>query len=461
MQAQSHPFSASPFIRVRGETNTAVPREAQWGWVEVFIAVQLLWGLVLFVPGAQGYRVYIRALPYVISGASLVYYFRRTTGEPIPPGAKWLLATFVLLLLNLLQPTTHLMAGIGQIVFQVSIAAPAFWMARAVVDERRLTRFLWVLFASSLLASGAGILQVYFPERFLPPEFSSLAQALNPNVISSLTYAGADGRAIIRPPGLSDMPGGAAVAGMMTMILGLTLAMRRDVSLLVRIACLVGGVVGMTTLFLTHVRSLSLLAAAGIAVCTALRFRQGRATDSAISAAAGIAVIAGAYLWAVAVGGDAVSERFLGLLNEGVLRTFDESRGLFVRYTLTELLYEFPLGAGVGRWGMMQVLFGDPTLWQAPPIHVEIQPTGWLLDGGVPLLLAYATAIVVVLRRTYRIAVDATAGGRLQDLATVLLCVQLTIAGLCLSGPVFNTQLGIQFWAVAGALAGAAGVRRA
>ncbi len=49
--------------------------------------------------------------------------------------------------------------------------------------------------------------------------------------------------------------------------------------------------------------------------------------------------------------------------------------------------------------------------------------------------------------------------GRLQDLATVLLCVQLTVAGLCLSGPVFNTQLGIQFWAVAGALAGAAGVR--
>jgi len=461
MQAQSHPFSAPPFVRLRREADTAVARERKWGWAAVFIAVQLLWGLVLFLPGAQGYRVYIRALPYVISGASLVYYFRRNTGEPLPHGTKWILATFMLLLLNLLQPTTHLMAGIGQIVFQISIAAPAFWMARAVRDERRLTRFLWVLFASSFLAAAAGILQVYFPERFLPPEFSVLAQTLNPNVISSLTYAGADGRAIIRPPGLSDVPGGAAVAGMMTMILGLTLAMRRDASWLVRIACLAGGVIGMTTLFLTQVRSLSLLAAAGIAVCTALRFRQGRTADSAISAAAGIAVVAGAYLWAVAVGGDAVADRFLGLLNDGVLRTFDESRGLFVRYTLTELLHEFPLGAGVGRWGMMQVLFGDPTFWQAPPIHVEIQPTGWLLDGGVPLLLVYATAIVVALRRTYRVAVDATAGGLLQDLATVLLCVQLTVAGLCLSGPVFNTQLGIQFWAVAGALAGAAGVRRA
>ncbi len=456
MQVQSHPFSASTFVGRRHETRVLADRDPRWGWAEVFIAVQLLWGLVLFLPGAQGYRVYIRALPYVISGASLVYYFRRSTGEPLPRSTKWLLASFVLLLLNLLQPTSHLMAGIGQIVFQISIAAPAFWMARAVRDERRLTLFLWVLFASSFLGSATGILQVYFPKQFLPPEFSVLAQTLNPNAISSLTYAGADGRAIIRPPGLSDVPGGAAVAGMMTTILGLALTMRRDATWLARIACLAGGLIGMTTLFLTHVRSLSLLAAAGFAAWTALRFRQGRTIDSAVGAAAGIAVVAGAYLWAVAVGGDAVADRFLGLLNDGVLRTFDESRGLFVRYTLSELLYEFPLGAGLGRWGMMQLLFGDAAFWQAPPIHVEIQPTGWLLDGGVPLLLVYTAAIAAALRYTYRLAVEMAAGS-LQDLATILLCVQAAIAALCLSGPVFNTQLGIQFWAMTGALFGAVG----
>jgi hypothetical protein len=459
MQTLSHPYSAT--LRYSGVRAAAPPLASdRWGWAEVFIALQLLWGLALFLPGAQSYRVYIRALPYVISGASLVYYFRRQTGEPLPRAAKWILASFALLLLNLLHPTSHLMAGFGQIVFQISIAAPAFWMARAIRSERRLAIFLWVLFTSSFLAAAAGILQVYFPEKFLPPEFSVLAQTLNPNIISSLTYAGADGRAIIRPPGLSDVPGGAAVAGMMTMILGLTLAMRREQSWLVRALCLAGGAVGMTTLFLTHVRSLSLLAAAGIAVCTVLRFRQGRSIDGALSAAAGLAVIGGAYVWAVSVGGEAVENRFLGLVNDGVVRTFDENRGLFIRYTLTELLGEFPLGAGLGRWGMMQVLFGDSTMWQAPPIHVEIQPTGWLLDGGVPLVLIYGGAVIAALRHTYRVAVDATAG-RLQDAATVLLCVQLTVAGLCLSGPVFNTQLGIQFWAVAGALCGVAGVRRA
>jgi hypothetical protein len=454
MQAQSLPFNASPVLRMRGAARTVVTRDGAWGWAELFIALQILWGLVLFLPGAQGYRVYIRALPYVISGASLVYYFRRPTGEPLPRSAKWLFASFTLLLLNLLHPTTHLKAGIGQIVFQISIAAPAFWMARAVRTEERLTVLLWVLFASSFVASAVGILQVYFPETFLPPEFSVLARTLNPDVISSLTYVGADGRPIVRPPGLSDVPGGAAVAGMMTMILGLTLAMRPGQSLIVRAGCVAGGAIGMTTLFLTQVRSLSLLGAAAIGLYTVLRFRQGRTADALVSAATGLAVVAGAYLWAVAVGGDAVADRFLGLLNDGLLRTFDEHRGLFVRYTLTELLFEFPLGAGTGRWGMMQVLFGDATMWQAPPIHVEVQPTGWLLDGGVPLLLVYTAAITLTLHHMYQFAVR-TAGAPLQDLATILMCLQLTIAGLCLSGPVFNTQLGIQFWAIAGALFGA------
>ena len=459
MQIQSLPSSAAPFVQVRPSAHTASLNDDRWGWAEIFIAVQLLWGIVLFLPGAQGYRTYIRALPYVISGAALVYYFRRATGEALPRSAGWLLASLVILVLNLAQETTHLTAGIGQIVFQICIAAPAFWMVRAVPTERRLVMLIWVLFASSFVASAVGILQVYFPDRFLPPEFSVLAQALNPDVISSLTYTGADGRAIIRPPGLSDVPGGASVAGMMTMILGLTLAaQRRQVWL--RLGCLGAGAIGMTVLFLTHVRSLSLLGAATIAVCAVLRFRQGRTTDAAIAVVAGVGVLAGAYVWAVSVGGQAVSDRFLTLFDDGVFRTFDENRGLFIRYTLTELLYEFPLGAGLGRWGMMQVLFGDSTMWQAPPIHVEIQPTGWLLDGGVPLLLLYIGALVSALRHSYRLVVGQSTA-RLQDAATILLCVQFALVLLCLSGPAFNTQLGIQFWAVTGALFGATGPRRA
>jgi len=163
-------------------------------------------------------------------------------------------------------------------------------------------------------------------------------------------------------------------------------------------------------------------------------------------------LVAGAFVWAMAVGGDALMSRFGGLVSNGVLTTFREQRGVFLTYTVSELLYEFPFGAGLGRWGMMQVYFGDAVLWQAPPIHVEIQPTGWLLDGGVPLWAALAGAIAVAVRTTYRVAMYTD--GTLQDAATAIVCLQLTLLCLCLTGPVFNTQLGIQFWAVTGAVMG-------
>jgi hypothetical protein len=434
----------------------ASPAEAvdhdRWGWVEVFLAIQLLWGAALFIPGAQAYRTPVRAMPYLASAAALVYYFRAPTGEPLHSSAKWLMASFGLLSLNLLHSTTHSMAGVAQIVFQISIAAPIFWMARAVRTDRRVMRMVWLLFGASFLGSALGILQVYYPNTFLPPEFSALGREMNPEIISSLTYRGADGREIIRPPGLSDMPGGAAVSAMVTVTLGLALAFRRGLPAVWRAGCVAAATIGMTALLLTQVRSLSLVAAASLGVFAALRFRQGRAGDALASLGVGTALVAGAAVWAVAVGGDALVDRFSGLVNDGVIHTFRAHRGAFLTYTLSELLYEFPLGAGLGRWGMMHVYFGDPSLWQAPPIHVEIQLTGWLLDGGVLMWVAMGGGLVMALRTSYLVAVHTT--GALQDAATAVVCLQLTVLCLCLSGPVFNTQLGIQFWAVTGAVLG-------
>ena len=63
-----------------------------------------------------------------------------------------------------------------------------------------------------------------------------------------------------------------------------------------------------------------------------------------------------------------------------------------------------------------------------------------------------SVALVIALRTSYTVAVHAT--GALQDAATAIVCLQLTVFCLCLTGPVFNTQLGIQFWAVTGAVLG-------
>ena len=104
---------------------------------------------------------------------------------------------------------------------------------------------------------------------------------------------------------------------------------------------------------------------------------------------------------------------------------------------------------------MMQVYFSDPSMWHAPPIHVEIQITGWLLDGGVP--------DVAVLRRRPRVGRPdwRTCLPSIDRLTRCDTCppssssFQLAIVGLCLAGPVFNTQLGVVFWTVTGALSGA------
>ena len=173
------------------------PREStqdRWGWIELFTAIQLLWGALLFIPGVQPYRMYIRALPYVASLGALVFAMRRTSGEPLPASSRWLLASFALLAASLLHADTHLKAGLAQIVFQISIAAPMFWAAQSVRSPERLARLLWVIFAASFVSAAIGVLQVYYPDVFLPPEFSALARSLNPAIVDALSYIGPDGR---------------------------------------------------------------------------------------------------------------------------------------------------------------------------------------------------------------------------------------------------------------------------
>ena len=451
----SSPWLPSSTLDLRTDEEFGSVSDERWlGYAEIFIAMQLLWGVFLFIPGAQAVRTVVRAVPYLVSGGAILYYFRHATGETLPSSTKWLVVSFLLLLLNLLHESAHLLSGLAQVVFQCCIAAPVFWMGRSVRTETQIHRLIWVVFVSSAVGAVLGILQVYFPERFLPPEFSVLARSLNPEMVHAMTYVGADGREIVRPPGLSDMPGGAAVAGMMTMVLGLALGLDRREPWYVRAACLAAAVTGMTALYLTHVRSLTLVAAASVGVFACIRLRQGRSMEGGLTLGVGLGLVMASYLWALAVGGDAVSDRFSGLANDGVIRVFQDQRGGFIRYTLSELLYQYPLGAGLGRWGMMYVYFGDPTLWQAPPIHVEVQLTGWLLDGGVPLWILYGGALVAALALSYRAAIRARTH-IMQDIATIVLCLQLTIVCLCLTGPVFNTQLGILFWAITGGLFGA------
>jgi hypothetical protein len=426
----------------------------RWPWVEWFVCVQFLWGALLFIPDAQAYRPIIRALPYAWSmGMLLLYFPQRSTWTKAPGSASFMLAALAVLVANLLHPTTQFAAGVAQCVFQLMIAAPIFWAWKSVRDEKRLLRVIRLVFLLNVLSTSVGALQVYFPDVFLPPQFSALGMQLSNTWVDDLSYEGANGRTIVRPPGLTDQPGAASVAGAITAVLGLGLTLLSH-GTANRVLGLGGAGVGLFVLYLTQVRSLLLMCVAAFIVMAALMFRRGRFAAGTWLLTGGAALVLSAFFWAVSVGGERVEQRFTDIAQRGAVETYRENRGHFLSYTVGELLDEYPLGAGVGRWGMMYTYFGDPANLASPPIYVEIQPTGWLLDGGVPLWACYGAALFAAFATAWRLATQRSSSA-MADLATIVLPVLLTITGMALAGPIFNTQVGLLFWFLAGALYGA------
>jgi hypothetical protein len=184
-----------------------------------------------------------------------------------------------------------------------------------------------------------------------------------------------------------------------------------------------------------------------------VRMRRGRVVQSGWIAASAATLVIGSFVWAVTLGGESVSERFVGIVDSGVVQSYKENRGIFLDYTIRDLLYQYPLGAGLGRWGMMSIYFADVGNWQNPALHVEIQPTGWLFDGGVLMWILYPAALYVAARHSYKLAVERE--GILSDCAEMVLVIQLLLIGLCFTGPVFNTGLGTTFWLSTAMLVGA------
>jgi len=235
-----------------------------------------------------------------------------------------------------------------------------------------------------------------------------------------------NGRLITRPPGLSDTPGGAAIAGGLTAILGLGLILQtRKTSH--SLVIVVMSAIGLAAVYMTQARSVLLMCVGAAAVMVAVAFKQGRVARASWGLTAAGAAIVASFLWASAVGGTAIDSRFLDITQTGAIATYQQSRGDFLSETLGDLLDKYPLGAGLGRWGMMEAYFGDPSTPGASHIHVEIQLTGWLLDGGIPMWILYGGAIIVSVAGVLAVAFGRSR--RASELAPNILAVQLFVVG--------------------------------
>lgn len=419
----------------------------------LFVSLQFLSPVLLFFPGAQAIRSYIRAIPYVSSLLWIFLFCNQKKGMTLPVGGMWVIYYLVLLMVSLFHPTTILESGWAQCVFQVCIVGPIFWAHQVVDNKKSLNLLLWLIFLSNAASAFLGVLQVYYPAQFMPSEFNSYALALNPDMIASLSYRGADNTQIIRPPGLSDMPGGAAQAGAFVTLFGILLGTQVNMKSAKRVFCLAMAMAGLFSLFMTQVRSTMITLLGVLLFACFLLFKRKWVFQASLICGITFIMLSGAFIWAVSIGGNSVANRYESVYEDGLLDSYSKHRGGFLAKTLTESVWDYPLGAGVGRWGLMWLYFGRDNSAAIPPLWAEIQLTGWLLDGGILAWFLYGGGIFTTLFYAYRIAMSFK-DDQLAYLAIIIIAMNLLFVGQSFAGPAFNNKNAIQFWLLASALCG-------
>ena len=371
------------------------------------------------------------------------------------PAARAAVAVLAVMVVALFHPDTNgLLGGLAQIGFNLSILAPLFWAARMRMDVAALKKALLLIWAFHSVSSGFGVLQVYFPGRFQP----NVSQVLvdQSAYLDALQITTATGERTLRPMGLTDVPGGASMAGFYAFMLG-TGFLLTSRSYLFRALCVASMLLGITALYLSYVRSvlvLLLICMVAMAVVLAVRGRVKQLLTFSVVAGA-VAVLG--FSAAAALGGEGMLNRMGTLVEDDPSAVYNRNRGIFLVHTFGTLLPEYPLGAGLARWGMMALYFGDsgavnPELW------VEIQWTGWLVDGGAPLMLAYAAAMALALWVAFLVAMGRLGGEHRELWLLGVLIFAYDVGGLALTFnfPFFASQSGLEFWVLNALLFGAA-----
>lgn len=423
-----------------------------WNFAEWFVVSQTLLPALLYLPGTQAFRVPIRMGCYGITLAALIYYWRSSKRSAHHPAVPWLIASMIYLTVMMAHPATNSLAsGLAQIGLYFAVLAPVIWAPKLVESPVRLERLLWLLLICNGLSSIVGVLQVYDPARWMPAEFSSMF-ANSQFGLATVSYKGPDGQTIIRPPGLGDAPGAVAGAGILALFLGLVIA-GRSRSFSTKSSALALAAFGGAAVFLTLVRSSFLIGLVMIACFIILQIRQGRVGTAVSTSLLCVGVIAVAFIGAFTLGGESISSRFSTILDANPVDFYADNRGNQVYYAFFEQLPEYPLGAGLGRWGMMYAYFGDPTNLFSPPIWAEIQWPAWIVDGGIILVLLSGAALLITLRHGVFHAVR-FGDANMRSLSAIVVSVLCGLFALSFSYPVFASTTGIQFWFLAGSLHG-------
>jgi hypothetical protein len=425
------------------------------GFVEWFAVGQTLLPALLFLPGSQAYRLPIRTGAYAVSLVAFAMWWFDRGGQQRGkhPAAGWIILTMAWLGLMLVHPDTGPLVGVAQICLYFAILCPVFWASAYVVNRQRLIRALVVLLVCNGINSMVGVLQVYNPDRWMPRQLSSVYSGQGGDMIlASSTFIGLNGRVMIRPPGLFDAAGAVAGAAMVATILGLVFCLE-PMAWWKRGASLGFALAGMSALYLSHVRAAFVMTLAMMVAYIALLIIQNQKKRVIGFGALAFGLVLAGLSVATTLGGDSVAERFRTLLEGDPRQLYYQSRGIQVESAMTELVDEYPFGAGLGRTGMLSYYFGESGA-ASRGLFAEVQPNAWMLDGGIPLVVLYALVLIVTLFGDLTL-IRSLADHEDRLVATIVVAANVGTIGLVFTFVPFGTAVGMQFWFLEGMLRGA------
>ncbi|MDB5296343.1 MAG: hypothetical protein JWO31_2326 [Phycisphaerales bacterium] len=412
----------------------ATPRRgARPSWPIWFAIAGFACQVGLYFFGDTLIRLPLRVCMYAFSLA-LLFILRGPVAGGTTAAIRIVQAIVVVLLISLIHPDgDRLIARLAQAALYVAVLAPLKWTRHIRFDLsnfRKLAIVSWMFYTAS---ATAGVLQVLYPGKF----DGALANNYSEAAANALTYVLDDGTRLFRPKGLTDLLGGAGTSGIYAIILGIGMLLT-ETRASMRCAAALGMIAGLFCIYMSHGRTNIVIVATAIVATLTLLARRGEYQTCARILMIVACVSAVGTATAFTIGGESTIDRWSTLVGAEAPTTFHGYRGMFLEALLTQDIWIYPAGAGMGRWGMMNAYFGTPdkALW------AEMMWQSLLYDGGIPLMILYLILASIILHRTWIIGVEGA--NNLGRWGAVLFGYTAAAIVASFSFPIFSVQLGLE-----------------
>ena len=373
-----------PVVRPQAKRVKAAPRFRPVTWLVAFLLVEIVCQLALLSSSIGPLRAVFRSLAFGMSLLWLLILYRRGLRHPAAKVAGWALAIVSIQFFH--STTNSWLAGVAQVALYVSIIAPVFWVASLAIDAVALRRVILILWSFYAMSSAVGVLQVYYPGKF-QPNLSSAVTSLGQAYVHDLEIQTASGARVFRPMGLTDRPGGAATAGLYAGLLGLGFLLYERRGFL-RWLGVGGAIVGLICLYLSQVRLLMIMfLLCALTLCSVLLLRHDTKRLGLLGVIPLIMLSASSGPPGRQKHGQAYANAGTGPARRGLLQEW----GYYLERTAKNCCPDIRWAPAwdAGGW-CIRISATRPTTtvsgWRS-------SGPAWLLDGGVPLILAYIAAV--------------------------------------------------------------------